>query len=138
MIATDGSEAVKKAVDTAIEFAKMNNAKLYAVYVISYERISPAYPKDVGWDKALLDYFREEARGATSYVEKAGEAAGVNVEPVILDGSPANELVDFAEKNNIDLIVMGTLGKTGLNRFLLGSVAQNVVRHTKQPVLVVR
>ena len=47
-------------------------------------------------------------------------------------------LSDFAENNNADLIVMGTLGKTGLDRFLMGSVAEKVVRGSKVPVLVVR
>ena len=62
---------------------------------------------------------------------------GVEVESVILEGNPANEIVNFAEKNDIELIVTGTLGKTGITKFLLGSVAENVVRHSKKPVLVV-
>ena len=57
---------------------------------------------------------------------------------MLLEGHPADEIVKFAEQNDIEMIVMGTLGKTGLDRFLLGSVAENVVRHSKIPVLVVR
>jgi len=57
---------------------------------------------------------------------------------VLLEGHPADEIVKFAEQNDIEMIVMGTLGKTGLDRFLLGSAAENVVRHSKIPVLVVR
>lgn len=57
---------------------------------------------------------------------------------VLLIGRPAEEIIDYAEKNDIDLIVMGTLGLTGVKRFLIGSVAENVVRHSKVPVLVVR
>ena len=138
MVATDGSELVKKAIDTAIEVAKMSDAKLYAVYVIASGGLSIGYPKDVGWEKATFEYFRNEGEEATSYVENAGKAANVEVESVLLEGSPANEIVDFAEKNGIDLIVMGTLGRTGIDRFLLGSVAENVVRHSKKAVLVVR
>jgi nucleotide-binding universal stress UspA family protein len=59
-------------------------------------------------------------------------------EPVILEGNPANEIVNFAEKNEIELIVIGTLGKAGVQRFLLGSVAENVIRYSKVPVLMVR
>jgi nucleotide-binding universal stress UspA family protein len=55
-----------------------------------------------------------------------------------LEGNPADEIVNFAEKNDIELIVIGTLGMSGVQRFLLGSVAENVVRHPKVPVLVVR
>lgn len=86
----------------------------------------------------MREQLRDEGREATAYGEKLGKAAGVEVESVILEGSPANEIVDFAEKNDIDLIVMGTLGRTGIERFLLGSVAGNVVSHSKTPVLVVR
>jgi nucleotide-binding universal stress UspA family protein len=138
MVATDGSEPVRRAVETAVEIAKISGAKLYAVYVIASGGFSIAYPKDVGWERAVLEYFRAEGREATAYVESSGKAANVEVESVILQGSPANELVDFAERSDIDLIVMGTLGRTGVQRFLLGSVAENVVRHSKKPVLVVR
>jgi nucleotide-binding universal stress UspA family protein len=138
MVATDGSERVKKAVATAVEIAKLSEAKLYAVYVIPYRELSTAYPKDVGWERAALDYFRIEGKEATDYVETSGRAENIKVESIILEGNPGQEIVDFAEKNDIDLIIMGTLGKTGLERFLLGSVAEKVVKHSKKPVLVVK
>lgn len=140
MVATDGSELVKKAVALSVEIAKLSEAKLYAVYVIPYAGLSTAYPnpKYAGWEKAALDYFKIEGKNATEYVEKSGEAEKVDVEAVVLEGSPVHEIVDFAEKNDIDLIVMGTLGKGGLERFLIGSVAEKVIRHSKKPVLIVR
>lgn len=138
MIATDGSEPVRRAVETAIEIAKISGAKLYAVYVIAYGGLLIPYPNDLGWEKAALEYFRTEGKEATAYVENSAKAENVEVESLILEGSPVNEIVDFAEKNDIDLIVMGTLGRTGIQRFLLGSVAENVVRHSKKAVLVVR
>ena len=79
-----------------------------------------------------------EGKQATDYVENAGRAANVEVESVILEGNPAEEIINFAENNDIDLIVMGTHGITGIERFLLGSVAENVVRHSKKAVLIVR
>jgi len=138
MVATDGSEFVRRAVATAIEIAKLSEAKLYAVYVIANDEFSRTYQKDAELEKTFLDYFRNEGKEATAYVETSGRAENVEVESVILDGSPAHEIVDFAEKNDIDLIVMGTLGKNGIRRFLLGSVAENVVRHSRKAVLVVR
>jgi nucleotide-binding universal stress UspA family protein len=57
---------------------------------------------------------------------------------VVLEGNPSHEIIEFADNNNIDLIIMGTLGKTGFDRFLLGSVAEKVTRNSKVPVLVVR
>src|SRR5690606_25537935 len=138
MVATDGSENVRKAVETAIEIAKISGAKLYAVYVINYGGPSITYPGNVGWERVALDYFKTEGREATTYVENLAKVENVNVESVLLEGNPANEIVDFAEENDIDLIVTGTLGRTGIQRFLLGSVAENVVRHSKKAVLVVR
>lgn len=138
MVATDGSEPVRRAVETAVEIAKISGAKLYGVYVIPYGRPLIAYPRDVGWERATLEHFRAEGKEATAYVENSAKAENVEVESVLLEGDPASEIVDFAEENNIDLIVMGTHGRTGFQKFLLGSVAERVVRHSKKAVLVVR
>ncbi len=140
MVATDGSELVKKAVDTAIEISKLRQAKLYAVHVISLGDYYSSIPLaiDAEWIKDMEEHLRIEGEEAIAYVEDAGKAANVEIEPVILEGNPANEIVDFAEKNDIELIVMGSHGKTGIQRFLIGSVAENVVRHSKKSVLVVK
>ena len=79
-----------------------------------------------------------EAKKAINFVEDAGRAAGIEVEPVILEGHPADKILEFSEQESVDLIVMGTLGRTGLDRFLLGSVAEKVIRHSKIPVMVVK
>ncbi|AKB77884.1 Universal stress protein [Methanosarcina horonobensis HB-1 = JCM 15518] len=138
MVATDGSEPVKKAVDTAVEVARLSGAKLYAAYVVASGGYTVGHPRDIGWEKAMKEHLSIEGKEATAYVETVGKAANIEVESVLLEGSPAHEIVDFAEKNDIDLIVMGTLGRTGIQRFLLGSVAQNVVRHSRKAVLVVK
>jgi nucleotide-binding universal stress UspA family protein len=138
MVATDGSEEVRKAVDSAIKIAKLSEAKLYAVHVIAHRSYSIALSGDAEWEKAMKEQFIKEGKEATTYIENAGIAANVEVESIILEGSPACEIVDFAERNNIDLIVMGTHGKSAIQRFLIGSVAENVVRHSKKAVLIVR
>ncbi|MDQ1252392.1 MAG: hypothetical protein QG646_1513 [Euryarchaeota archaeon] len=140
MVATDGSEIARKAVDSAINIAKLNKAKLYAVHVIAQgeTKVTLHDPRDIKWKKAMKDHLETQGREATAYVETAGKIEDVAVESVILEGNPAEQIVDFAERNDIDLIVMGTLGKSGIQRFLLGSVAENVIRHSKKPVLVIR
>lgn len=140
MVATDGSELVKKAVDTAIEISKLGEKKLYAVHVIPMGDYYSSMPLsiDAEWIKEMDVYLRTEGEEAIAYVENAGRAANVEVEPVILEGNPANEIINFAEKNNINLIVMGTHGKSGMQRFLIGSVAENVVRYSSKTVLVVK
>lgn len=135
MVATDGSNQVRKAIEAGIELAKLSGAMLYAVYVIVPAGFSP---RDFGWEKALRDYLKAEGEKAIAFVEDAGKAADVEVKPVILEGDAADRILEFAESESIDLIIMGTLGKTGLERFLLGSVAEKVVRHSKIPVMVVK
>jgi len=135
MIATDGSKQVEKAVEAAVQLAKFTGARLYAVYVIA----SAGYtPRNFGWEESLREILNAEAKKAVTFVEEAGKTLGVKVEPVILEGHPANRIMEFAEQEDMDLIVMGSLGRTGLDRFLLGSIAENVVRHSKTPVMVVK
>jgi nucleotide-binding universal stress UspA family protein len=138
MIATDGSELIKRAVDLAIEIAKLSEAKLYAVHMIALEGNSIIHSRGKEQKKALKEQLIVEGKKATDYVENIGRTANVRVESTILEGNPANEIIDFAEKNDIDLIVMGTHGKTGTQRFLIGSVSENVVRHSEKAVLVAR
>lgn len=138
MVATDGSEHVRKAIAAAVEIAKVSGAKLYAVYVMADDEFSMTYPKNAELEKVFVNYLRNEGKEATAYVEISGKDKNIEVESVILEGSPAHEIVNFAEENDIDLIVMGTHGKSAIERFLLGSVAENVVRHSKKAALVVR
>ena len=140
MVTTDGSELVKKAVDTAIEFAKIGQIKLYAVHVIPMGDFYSSMPLsiDAEWIKDMEEHLRIAGEEAIAYVENTGREANVEVESVILEGNPANEIVDFAEKNDIELIIMGSHGKTGIERFMIGSIAENVVRHSKRSVLIVK
>jgi nucleotide-binding universal stress UspA family protein len=137
LIATDGSENVKNAVNWGIRLAKANNAKVKALYVVPPAGVAVAMRGEM-WAKALEDHLMEQGKRATGYVVDIGNKEGVEVEPVIIgEKTPADGIVDFAAINNIDMIVMGTLGITGLTHILLGSVAENVVRHAKRPVLVI-
>jgi nucleotide-binding universal stress UspA family protein len=140
MVATDGSEQAKKAVDRALEIANVGEKKLYVVHVIPLGEYYASMPPsvDAEWIQIMDEHLRTEGKEAIAYVENAGKDANIEVEPVVLEGNPAHEIIDFAEKNDIDLIVMGTHGKTGLDRFLIGSVAENVIRHSKKTVLVVK
>ncbi|MGA9187726.1 MAG: universal stress protein [Methanosarcina sp.] len=136
VIATDGSENSKKAISYGIEIAKLSGATVHALYVVDTSSFS-SIPMDAGWE-AMYEILRKEGEKAIFEVKERGEASGVAVREVIWEGHPSTEIIDFAENNNADLIVMGTLGKTGLDRFLMGSVAEKVVRGSKVPVLVVR
>jgi nucleotide-binding universal stress UspA family protein len=136
VIATDGSENSQRAISYGIEIAKLSGATVHALYVLDISSFS-SIPMDAGWE-AMYEILKTEGGKAVSEVKERGEASAVEVREVILEGHPSSKIIEFAENNNADLIVMGTLGKTGLDRFLMGSVAEKVVRGSKVPVLVVR
>jgi len=75
---------------------------------------------------------------ATKRVEEMAKNAGIPVEKKIIEGYPAEEIIRTAREGNMCLIVVGGIGATGLDKFLLGSVADKVVRNSNVPVLVVR
>ena len=136
LIATDGSENSKKAITSGIEIAKNTGAKVYAVYVIV--PVSAAMSRrGSDWAKAAMEMMRNEGKKATGYIEKLGQEANLYVESVILEGDPADEIIKFADKNDIDLVTMGTRGLSGIKRFMVGSVADKVVRHSDKEVLIV-
>jgi nucleotide-binding universal stress UspA family protein len=135
LIATDGSEYTKKAIDHGIEIAINTGAKLNAIYVIdtrAYSSIPLSAPMEYTYS-----ILRQEGDMALKYVSERAEAAGLEVEGIIAQGHPAEEIMKYAEENSIDLIVIGTLGKSGLERFLMGSVVDKVIRNSKIPVIAV-
>jgi nucleotide-binding universal stress UspA family protein len=78
---------------------------------------------------------------ANHYVKKVKEvvsAAGVNVETIIGHGNPCQEIIDAAKEQNADMIVVGTHGRTGISRLLMGSIAERVVGMAAKTVMVVR
>ena len=145
MIATDGSECSKIATDRGIELAKLSGGTVYAVHVVSSAYLSASIDGDSFSTMNVNPYWEQireawitQGQQAVNSVKNLGEMKGINVMPVLLEGDPANELIKYADKEKMDIIIMGTQGKTGLDRLLMGSVAGNLVRHSKIPVMVVR
>jgi nucleotide-binding universal stress UspA family protein len=136
LIATDGSDNSKNAVNSGIEIAKINNADVYAVYVIPPVS-APAAQRGRSWAESIRQDLTEDGKKATKDVEDAAKGTGINVETILLEGNPSEEIINFAEKNDMDLIVLGSLGKSGIEKFLIGSVAEKVVRNAKKQVLIV-
>jgi len=136
LIATDGSEYTKNSIDYGLELAKNTQAELHVLYVIDTAAFA-SIPMDAAWE-SMYELLKKEGDEATRYAAEKAEAEGLTVEKLTVEGHPAEEIIKYAEKNSMNLIVMGTLGKSGLDRFLLGSVAEKVVRASKIPVLIVR
>jgi nucleotide-binding universal stress UspA family protein len=135
VIATDGSKRTQNAVETGLEIARVHQSKVHAVYVVDTVTFT-SVPMDVTWEN-MYQLLKEEGEEAVGRV-KAAAPAGVDVETHVLEGNPALEITKFAKDNDCDLIVVGTLGKSGIDRILLGSVAEKVVRIAPCPVLVIR
>ncbi|HOW15379.1 universal stress protein [Methanosarcina sp.] len=136
VIATDGSENSRKAISCGIEIAKISGATVYIIHVV--DTLSVVSDIWTAGKDLIHDMMIRDGKKILSETKKTIEDSGVEVKDVLLNGHPGEEIIKFAENNNMDLIVMGTLGATGLEKFLMGSVAEKVVRHSKVPVMVVR
>jgi nucleotide-binding universal stress UspA family protein len=137
LIATDGSETAKKAAEFGVQIAGLSGAKVYAMFVID---TTPYYsiPLDQIWSKEVYEQLEEMGFEIASDVEKTAKIAGLEAESIVLKGNPAERIVDFAEEQNVDMIIVGAHGMGGFERLVIGSVSEKVVRHAKVPVLVVR
>jgi nucleotide-binding universal stress UspA family protein len=139
LIATDGSETSLRAAEMAVGIAKTSSASLTAVYVMDVQRLAqlPGYAAMPGLKENLMQLMIKEGSDVMAEIEDMARDAGVAYEKEVAEGDPGEELLKLCSDLGFDLIVMGTIGKSGLKRFLLGSVAEKVVRHSHVPVLVV-
>ncbi len=133
LLPTDGSAGMERVIDHAAELARVHEATLHALYVADTASLADL-PMESSWD------------GVTTALEREGETAldaverrvqDLDVRTSIVQGSPSRDIVEFAEDEECDLIVMGTHGRAGVDRWILGSVAERVVRKSTIPVLTV-
>lgn len=134
LIPTDGSENTKAAIAQGLELARVMGAEVTALYVVDQASFVN-FPMDATV-VSIYSLLEKEGKEAVDFVVTEGAKVGVKVEAKVVEGNPAKKIVDEAE--NYDLVVMGTLGRTGISKLLLGSVAERVVRFAPCPVLVVR
>lgn len=132
LVATDGSEASQGAVAVALELAKSCSIKLIAVAEVLSNL---EYENAVPW---VIAQAEKEMRHRLEAVKGMVEEAGIECEVIVHRGEdPYEGIVDAAIANKVDMIVMGTHGRTGIKRFILGSVTANVIGHAPCKVLVV-
>ncbi|MFC6873086.1 universal stress protein [Halobellus marinus] len=134
LVPTDGSDASEGAVEHAIELATQYDATLHALYVVD----TGAYSSLEMGAEIVAEALQEEGKKAVDRIETAAEEAGVSVEATVKTGLAHRSIVDYVDEEGIDLVVMGTHGRTGVGRFLLGSVAEKVIRTADAPVMTVR
>ncbi|MCY0858830.1 MAG: universal stress protein [Sulfolobaceae archaeon] len=133
LIAYDGSEPSKKALNLGIELAKQMKAKLLILHVVNTCIES--------WGIPLNDAINTLKTVGDAKVKEALEIAksqGVEAEGIVIEGEPSNKIVEVANIQGVDLIVMGNRGLSRFKRIFLGSVSQGVIEQSKIPVVVVK
>lgn len=139
LVPTDGSENAFSAVKYAIDFIKDHGAPETEVTVIFVFTGTSSSVFHAHWvsDEAYQKAFEKEVELCTRETVETFEKAGINVNLLTPTGDPGTEIVMCANKQNFDLIIMGTRGVTGIKAWVPGSVAQKVICWAKCPVLTV-
>lgn len=135
LLPIDGSETAANAANEAFGVATNNTATLHILFVVDVT----SGPLNVRGGDERFDQVEADGEEIVNETMEQAEQAGVeNVITSVKRGTPDEMIRDYAENNNIDLIVMGTHGRSGLDRHLIGSVAEKVVRQANPSVLTVR
>jgi nucleotide-binding universal stress UspA family protein len=140
VVGTDGSDTAKEAVRQATELAKAVGARVHLVS--AYEPVGEGrlreerqqIPEDMQW----MVNPREDVDSTLKEASEGIQASGLEVETYAREGDPADAILDVAEEQNADLIVVGNKGMTGAKRFLLGSVPNKVSHHAPCSVMIIR
>lgn len=135
LVPTDGSEEGEHAVAHALDLAEAHGAAVHTLYVVNTASYA-GLPMESSWE-GVDELLRADAEAALEAVEEMATDRSIEIETAISEGSPSRQIVRYAESEGCDLIVMGTHGRGGLDRLLLGSVTEKVVRSSSVPVLTV-
>ena len=139
LVPTDFSEFSEHAIRYGCELGKRFDAELHLLNVV--EDMYPIVPEpgmSTAMSPTYLDDLSESSRRAIENIPKAEMIEGLTVQRKVLTGTPFLEVIRYAREHDIDLIVIGTHGRSGLVHALMGSVAEKVVRKSPCPVLTVR
>jgi len=131
LVGLDGSEYSDKALNQALSMAKICNSTLFAISVVDL------YPEQMALAPALVEKLSVDVRETLDKAKKRAEEENIACETIVQMGMSANEaIVREAKERNVDLIVLGTKGRTGLKKAILGSVAERVIGNAPCGVLV--
>ena len=135
LLATDGSDPADAAVDHGLSLAAATGARVHALSLVDLGGVG------AGAEDApvleLRDYLQQAAEGAVADVADRAAAADVEAVTEVRDGEPVSGLLDYADEQGVDLLVVGTHGRRGVDRLLLGSTTERLLRRAERPVLAV-
>ncbi|HEX3179387.1 MAG TPA: universal stress protein [Methylomirabilota bacterium] len=136
LVATDFAESAERALECAVDLAKIHGAELVLLHV--YMDL-PAYPEvSAGQVATIYEEQRRWVDDALDRRARSARASGVLARALVRTGAPAPVIAETAADERVDLVVVGTHGRSGLDRLLVGSVAERVVRTAPCPVLVAK
>lgn len=142
LIPTDGSEPARKSIDHGLDVAERYGATVHALYVVDIDATSYSLGTEQvdrlrAGHLSEMPELQDKAEEATHEVSRRAADKGIEVVEHVTVGVPHDEILDYIGENRIDLAVMGSHGRSGVSRMLLGSVTERVVRAADIPVLVV-
>ena len=135
LIPTDGSDYSLRAAEQGVSIAKMLDAQITVAYVIDEVVLNQVKVTERG---NLEEELKQDGTRYIKYVLRLAEKEGVKTDSIITRGIPFEQIVHSAKELGIDLIVMGTYGRRGAERILIGSVAERVIEYSSCPVLVIK
>jgi len=134
LVPTDGSPAADSAIEHAVNVAEGFDATIHALYVVD----NSAYTTLDAGSETVVEALESEGEEAVDRVASAARAAGLEAVTTVTTGAAYRAILEYVSDTGIDLVVMGTHGRQGLDRYLLGSVTERIVRTSEVPVLTVR
>lgn len=134
LIPTDGSEANIEAVEKGLSMARLLGAKAKILFVVDTTTFIDIPPDDLVTN--VTSHMKNKGEDVLDTVEEMADDYGVHIERTVKEGHPTEIIIE--ESSNADILVIGTHGRSGLSKLLLGSTAEKVIRHSKCPVLVVK
>jgi nucleotide-binding universal stress UspA family protein len=142
LVPTDGSDPATEAADHGFDLAEEHGASVHLLYVVEadYQGTVEAYGEPGGmatFTESILPALEAEGEEAAENLEARAAQRDIETTTEVRSGRAREDIVRYAEEEAIDLIVMGTHGRSGVERLLLGSVTERVLRDSTVPVLVV-
>lgn len=134
VVPTDGSDCANAGGDHAARLASRTGAELHVVHVVDPDTVWD----DVAGEMRTDELEATKERAVEGVVSRAKQLGVSTVETAVLSGTPNQAIVNYAIDNDVDCLVMGTHGRTGISRYLLGSVTERVVRTACIPVITVK
>lgn len=135
LVPTDGSDRAEAAVAHALAIGEQFDSRIHAVSVVNVGDLATG--SEMGLPEHLLEELKSAADSATEAVVRRAEGAGLDAVSTTSVGRPKTDLLAYIEDHDVDLVCMGTHGRTGLDRVLVGSTAEALVRKSAVPVLTV-